>query len=66
MKNIYKMWNQIFSAPKHYELAARELETAKKEYLENKTLQEYYSTLCSFQTQRIKRLEQYLGIEHPQ
>ena len=62
MNKIIQLWEYINSQPKHYELAAKELETAKKEYLQHKTLQEYYSNLCTFETQRMKRLEQYLGV----
>ena len=43
-------------------LARKELESAKRSYLENKTHSEYYSTLCSFETQRITRLEKYLEV----
>lgn len=41
-------------------LAKKELESAKRSYLENKTHSEYYATQCSFDTQRITRLEKYL------
>lgn len=62
MNRLLQIWNYFTRPVKHYELAARELENAKRNYLEHKTHQEYYSTLCSFETQRIKRLEQYLGL----
>lgn len=62
MNKITQLWNYIVSAPNHTALAIKELENAKKGYLENKTHQEYYSNLCSFDAQRIKRLEQYLGL----
>ena len=62
MNKIRKFWDAISSPPKAYDLAAKELENAKRSYLEHKTHQEYYSTLCSFETQRITRLEKYLGI----
>lgn len=60
------MWDAISSPPRHYDLAAKELENAKRSYLEHKTHQEYYSNLCSFETQRINRLEKYLGLDQPQ
>ena len=41
-------------------LARKELESAKRSYLENKTHAEYYDTLCLFETQRIARLEKYI------
>jgi hypothetical protein len=62
MNKLMEIYNNLTTPPKHYVLAAKELESAKRSYLENKTQAEYYSTLCSFETQRIKRLEQYLGV----
>ena len=49
-----------YHPPKARVLAAKELEEAKRSYLVNKTQAEYYATLCSFETQRIARLEKYL------
>ena len=60
MDKIKQLWALITYRPQAKELAVKELENAKRSYLENKTHAEYYSTLCSFETQRIKRLEQYL------
>ena len=60
MNKIKQIWAYITCPPNHMTLAARELEKAKREYLEYKTHSEYYSTLCSFETQRIARLEKYL------
>lgn len=63
MNKIRILWQSITSPPKATDLALKELENAKRSYLENKTHAEYYSTLCSFETQRIKRLETYLGLD---
>jgi hypothetical protein len=60
MNIIRRIWVAITHPPKAKELAARELENAKRSYLENKTHAEYYATLCSFENQRIARLEKYL------
>jgi hypothetical protein len=62
MNKIKSLWQYFTYPPKAQELAARELENAKRSYLVNKTHAEYYATLCTFETQRIKRLEQYLGL----
>jgi hypothetical protein len=62
MNKLIAIWQAINNPTKHYVLAAKELENAKRSYLEHKTHAEYYSTLCTFETQRIKRLEQYLGL----
>ncbi len=63
MNKIKQIWEYIVNPPKAFDLAFKELESAKRSYLEHKTHAEYYSSLCSFETQRIKRLEQYLGID---
>jgi hypothetical protein len=54
----------IVNLPSSEVLAKRELENAKRSYLENKTHSEYYQTLCSFESQRITRLSKYLGIDN--
>ena len=65
MNIIRRIWVAITHPPKAKELAIRELENAKRSYLENKTHAEYYATLCSFENQRIARLEKYLDPEPP-
>jgi hypothetical protein len=60
MNKIRTLWQFFTHPPKAKELAVRELENAKRGYLENKTHAEYYATLCSFENQRIARLEKYL------
>jgi len=60
MNKIRTLWQFATHPPKAKVLAAKELEDAKRSYLQNKTHAEYYATLCSFETQRIARLEKYL------
>lgn len=60
MNALRRVWAALISPPLAKTLAAKELENAKRSYLEHKTHQEYYSNLCSFETQRITRLEKYL------
>jgi hypothetical protein len=65
MNKIRAIWQYVTHPPKAQELAAKELENAKRSYLANKTHAEYYATLCSFETQRIARLEKYLDpVDH--
>jgi hypothetical protein len=65
MNKIRTLWQYITHPPKARELAAKELEDAKRSYLVHKTQAEYYATLCSFETQRIARLEKYLDpVDH--
>jgi hypothetical protein len=61
IEKIKQLWVLVTYRPKAKDLAAKELEDAKRSYLVNKTNAEYYTVLCNFETQRIKRLEQYLG-----
>jgi hypothetical protein len=68
MNIIRRIWVAITHPPKAKELAIRELENAKRSFLEHKTHAEYYATLCSFENQRIARLEKYLEepfLTHP-
>ena len=60
MNAIKRIWLMITNPPSAKTLAAKELESAKRSFLEHKTHAEYYATLCSFETQRIARLEKYL------
>ncbi len=65
MNKIRTLWQLVMHPPKAKALAAKELEEAKRSYLVNKTHAEYYATLCSFETQRIARLEKYLDpVDH--
>ena len=58
--NPKQIWLAITNPPAAKVLAAKELENARRSYLENKTHQEYFASLCSFESQRIARLEKYL------
>jgi hypothetical protein len=60
MNALKRFWMLLVNPPSAKTLAIKELESAKRSYLENKTHAEYYSTLCSFDTQRIVRLEKYI------
>jgi len=60
MNALKRLWLVLVNPPAAITLAKKELESAKRSYLENKTHAEYYSTLCSFDTQRIARLEKYI------
>jgi hypothetical protein len=65
MNKIRTLWQFATHPPKAKVLAAKELEEAKRSYLVNKTQAEYYAVLCSFETQRVARLEKYLEpVEH--
>jgi hypothetical protein len=50
----------LVNPPSARTLAIKELESAKRSFLQNKTHSEYYSTLCTFETMRIARLEKYV------
>jgi hypothetical protein len=65
MNALKRVWLAVTNPPSAKTLAAKELENAKRSYLEHKTHAEYYATLCSFENQRIARLEKYLDPEPP-
>ena len=50
----------LVNPPSAKSIATKELESAKRSYLENKTHAEYYQSLCSFEMLRIARLEKYI------
>ena len=60
MNALKRFWMLLVNPPSARSIAIKELESAKRSYLENKTHAEYYSTLSSFDTQRIVRLEKYI------
>jgi hypothetical protein len=60
MNTIKTLWMLIINPPSAKTLAIKELESAKRSYLTNKTHCEYYQALYSFEMQRIARLEKYL------
>ena len=60
MNELKKLWMILVTPLTSSERAIKELENAKRSYLENKTHAEYYQSLCSFESQRIARLEKYL------
>jgi len=65
MDELKRLWLLLITPLTSSERAVKELESAKRSYLEHKTHAEYYQSLCSFETQRIKRLEQYLEEPSP-
>ena len=66
MNKIKAVWQSVTYPPKAKELASKELENAKRSYLENKTHQEFYASQVTFELGRIARLEKYLEPEQKQ
>jgi hypothetical protein len=60
MNSLKRMWLLLINPPSAMVIAKKELESAKRSYLENKTHAEYYQSLCSFEMQRVARLEKYI------
>jgi hypothetical protein len=60
MNSIKTLWLLLINPPSAMVIAKKELESAKRSYLENKTHAEYYQSLCSFEMQRVARLEKYI------
>jgi hypothetical protein len=60
MNSLKTLWLLLINPPSAMVIAKKELESAKRSYLENKTHAEYYQSLCSFEMQRVARLEKYI------
>jgi hypothetical protein len=60
MNALKRFWMLLVNPPSAKSIATKELESAKRSYLENKTHAEYYQSLCSFEMLRIARLEKYI------
>ena len=60
MNKLIEIFKKITKRQSDTEMAAKELLNAKRNYLEHKTHQEYFMSQCSFELQRIARLEKYL------
>ena len=60
MNALRRVWAALISPPLAKTLAAKELENARRSYLENKTQQEFYASQVTFELGRITRLEKYL------
>lgn len=63
--DLKSLWMLLTKPLSPNERAVKELENARRSYLEYKTHAEYYQSLCSFEMQRIARLEKYLDPEPP-
>jgi len=60
MNALRRVLAALISPPLAKTLAAKELENARRSYLENKTHQEFYASQVTFELGRITRLEKYL------
>ena len=60
MNALKRLWMLLTNPPSAKSIAAKELESAKRSYLENKTHQEFYASQVTFELGRITRLEKYL------
>jgi hypothetical protein len=60
MNKLKELWLTFTNPPSAKVLALRELENAKRAYLESKTHQEYYAAQVTFEMGRIARLEAYI------
>ena len=61
MKLFSKLFDKHFGQPDSTDMARKELEQARKAFLQSKTHTEYYAAQVEFESKRIKRLEDYLA-----
>lgn len=59
-KNIINALTELFRAPSAEEMAAKELEAARRELLNMLTAQDYSKRMVEYHLDRIKRLTAYL------
>ena len=60
MNDIYQGFLSLFKTPTSVELAARELEEARRELLRAQSTAEYAIRISAYHLDRIKRLSSYL------
>ena len=60
MNDIFQWFLSFFKTPTAIELAARELEEARRELLRSQSTAEYASRISAYHLDRIKRLAAYL------
>jgi hypothetical protein len=60
MNDIYQGFLSFFKTPTAVELAARELEEARRDLLRSQSTAEYANRISAYHLDRIKRLSSYL------
>ena len=60
MNDIYNGFLSLFKTPTAVEIAARELEEARRQLLRSQSAAEYASRISAYHLDRIKRLSSYL------
>jgi len=60
MNDIYQGFLSFFKTPTAVEIAARELEEARRQLLRSQSATEYASRISAYHYDRIKRLSAYL------
>jgi hypothetical protein len=60
MNDIYQGFLSLFKTPTAVEIAARELEEARRQLLRSQSAAEYASRISAYHLDRIKRLSFYL------
>jgi hypothetical protein len=60
MNDIYNGFLSLFTSPTAVEIAARELEEARRQLLRSQSAAEYASRISAYHLDRIKRLSFYL------
>jgi hypothetical protein len=60
MKDIYTGFLSMFKTPTAVEIAARELEEARRQLLSSQSAAEYANRISAYHLDRIKRLSAYL------
>jgi hypothetical protein len=60
MNDVYQRLLSLFKTPSPVEIAARELDEARRQLLQSQSAAEYASRISAYHLDRIKRLQTYL------
>jgi hypothetical protein len=60
MNDMYQRFLSLFQTPSPVEIAARELDEARRQLLQSQSAAEYATRISAYHLDRIKRLQTYI------
>jgi hypothetical protein len=60
MNDMYQRFLSLFKTPSPVEIAARELDEARRQLLQSQSAAEYATRISAYHLDRIKRLQTYI------
>jgi len=65
VNKLIEIWKYVTHQPSAYQMACKELENAKRHYLQAKTHEEHFAYQVQFELGRIRRLQKYVADNKP-